>query len=207
MNSAIRWRIVSLQAVIVIVLASAAAFAFYEGNFVTGYVRDQLTAQQISFPTAAALAADTRSSEYGSEFKSYAGQQITNGDQARVYANNYIGVHLNGVAGGLTYSTLGTKISGLSAQLAAMSKTDPGYAALQTQITTLNGQRDTLFKGEMLRGTLLNSWGWWTLGVYATYAGIGLLVAALAVLGALVFELVIAGRKPEPVKVAQKIAA
>lgn len=207
MNSAIRWRIISLQAVIVIVLAGAAAFAFYEGNFVTGYVKDQLTAQQISFPTAAALAADTRSSEYGSEFKNYAGQQITNGDQARVYANDYIGVHLKGIAGGLTYSTLGTKISGLSAQLATMSKTDPGYATLQTQITTLNGQRDTLFKGEMLRGTLLNSWGWWTLGVYATYAGIGLLVASLGVLGALVFELFIAGRKPEPVKVAQKIAA
>jgi hypothetical protein len=61
----------------------------------------------------------------------------------------------------------------------------------------------------MLRATLLNSWGWWTLGLYTTYAGIGLLVAALGVMGALVFELFIAVRKPEPIKVTvgQKVTA
>jgi hypothetical protein len=54
---------------------------------------------------------------------------------------------------------------------------------------------------------LLNAYGWYTVGTYTIYAGIGLLIAALVALGALVFELFIAGRKPELLKVAQKIAA
>ena len=54
---------------------------------------------------------------------------------------------------------------------------------------------------------LLNAYGWWTVGVFTTYAGIALLIVALGVLGALVFELLIAGRKPETLKVAQKLAA
>jgi hypothetical protein len=59
----------------------------------------------------------------------------------------------------------------------------------------------------MLRGTLLNSWGWWTVGVYTTYAAAGLMIAAFALLGAVVFELLIAGRKPKAITVVQKIAA
>ena len=59
--------------------------------------------------------------------------------------------------------------------------------------------------GARLSGRL----GWWTLGVYTTYAGIGLMIAALGAIGALVFELFIAVRKPESikVKVAQKVVA
>ena len=72
---------------------------------------------------------------------------------------------------------------------------------------TSGGQKAALFQGEMLRGTLLNSWGWWTVGVYTAYAAVGLMIAALVALGALVYELFIAGRKPETLKVAQKIAA
>ncbi|HEY2599231.1 MAG TPA: hypothetical protein VGJ79_12215, partial [Candidatus Dormibacteraeota bacterium] len=86
-------------------------------------------------------------------------------------------------------------------------KADPNYATLQAQLATLNGQKATLFQGEMLRGTLLNSWGWWTVGVYTMYAAVGLLIAALVALGALVFELFIAGRRPRTLKVAQTIAA
>lgn len=209
MNSAIRWRIVSLQAAMVIVLAAAAGFAFYEGSFVTGYVRDELTAQQISFPAADQIKAGGAldPAEFPAEIRNQAGNQITTGEQARIYANDFIGKHLENVAGGLTYASIGTKISGLNAQLASMKPTDPGYADLQKQIATANGQRDTLFKGEMLRGTLLNSWGWWTLGTYATYAGIGLLIAALGVFGALIFELFVAARKTETYKVAPPVTA
>ena len=209
MNQAIRWRIITLQAVLVLVLAGAGGFAIYEGNFVRGMIHDQLAAQQISFPTTAALAKDTRASEYPAEFKDYVKDtavQVTDGETARVYANDYLGIHLKEVAGGLTYATIGTKISGLNAQLAAMSQNDPGYADLQKQIATANGQRDTLFKGETLRAMLLNGYGWYTVGTYTLYAGVGLLIAGLGVLAALVFELFFA-RKPETFKVAQKIAA
>ncbi len=210
MNKAIRWRIVSLQAMLVVVLAAASGFLFYEGSFVTGMVHDQLVAQQIFFPgTDQIKAGGADPAEFPAEIRNYAGQQVDNGNKARVYAADFIGKHLQGVAGGKTYSQVSSAAIALSSQIASTPKTAPSYATLQSQLATLNGQKATLFQGEMLRGTLLNAWGWWTLGVYTTYAGIGLLVAALGVLGALVFELVAAGRRPESikVKVGQRIAA
>src|ERR1700694_1663050 len=217
MNSAIRWRIISLQAFMVIVLAGAAAFAFAEGSFTTTQVREQLTAQQVYFPTADQIktggALDPAT--FPQEIRDQAGNQVVDGNQARIYANDFLAEHLKGVAGGSTYATIGTKISAAKAALAAASKTDASYATLQANVATLNGQRDTLFKGETLRTMLLNAYGWWTIGVYTTYAGFGLILAALAGLPALAFELFIAGRKPETVTVnvehkipvAQKIAA
>ena len=61
-------------------------------------------------------------------------------------------------------------------------------AQANPQDTKLAGQVQTLFRGETLRGLLLNAYGWWTIGTYALYAAIGLAVAALAVLVALAFE-------------------
>ena len=209
MNKAIRWRIVSLQAILVVILAASSGFLFYQGSFVTGMVHDQLVAQQISFPGADQIKAggSLDPAKFSAEIRNYAGQAVDNGDKARVYANDFIGVHLAGVAGGKTYSQVSAAASALSAQLATTATTDPNYATLQAQAATLAGQKATLFQGEMLRGTLLNSWGWWTLGVYTNYAAIGLMIAALVVLGALVFELQTAARKQEPLTVVQKIAA
>jgi hypothetical protein len=209
MNKAIRWRIITLQALLVLILTGASGFLFYEGSFVANMVKSELTAQQVFFPGTdqikAGGALDPK--EFPQEIRDQAGNQVTDGNQARIYANDFIGKHLQGVANGLTYSGVGGKVSQLNAQLATTSKDDPNYAALQTQITTLNAQRDTLFKGETLRSMLLNAYGWWTIGVYTTYAGFGLMLAALVALGALAFELFIAGRKPETLKVVQKIAA
>jgi hypothetical protein len=208
MNSAIRWRIISLQAFMVLVLAGASAFAFAEGTFTTTQVRDELTAQQVYFPTADQIktGGSLDPAVFAQEIRDQAGNQVTDGNQARIYANDFLAVHLNGVAGGLTYATVGTKVSQLNAQLATTSKDDPNYAVITKQITTLNGQRDTLFKGETLRSMLLNAYGWWTIGTYTTYAAIGLMIASLGMLGALMFELLFAVRRPEKIKVAQKTA-
>jgi hypothetical protein len=210
-NSAIRWRIISIQALLVVILAAAAGFLFYEGNFVTNMVQTQLTAQQVFFPGADQIKAGGAldPAEFPQEIRDQAGNQVTDGNQAKIYANDFLGKHLQGVAGGSTYASIGTKISAANAALAAASKTDPNYATLQANVATLNGQRTTLFTGEMLRATLLNSWGWWTMGLYSTYVGIGLMIAGLGALGALVFELFVAVRKPESVKVkvAQKVTA
>jgi predicted outer membrane lipoprotein len=193
----------------VVILAASSGFLFYEGSFTTTMIKDQLTAQSIYFPTADQIktggALDP--AEFPQEIRDQAGKQVVDGNQARIYANDFLGKHLQGVAGGSTYATIGSKISAANAALAATPKTDPNYATLQGNVATLNGQRDTLFKGETLRSMLLNAYGWWTIGVYTTYAGIGLMLAAFGVLGALVFELFIARRKPETLKVAQKIAA
>ena len=55
--------------------------------------------------------------------------------------------------------------------------------------TKMAGQVATLFKGETLRGLLLNAYGWWTIGTYALYAAIGLAAAAGAVFVAFALEL------------------
>jgi hypothetical protein len=210
-NKSIRWRIVSLQAMMVIILAAASGFLFYEGSFVTGMVKDQLTAQQVFFPTADQIKAGGAldPAEFPQEIRDQAGNQVIDGNQARIYAQDFLGKHLQTVAGGSTYASIGTKITAANAALAAASKTDANYATLQANVATLNGQKTTLFTGEMLRATLLNSWGWWMLGTYTTFAGIGLLIAALGVLGALVFEVFVTARKPESVKVkvGQKVTA
>jgi hypothetical protein len=208
-NKAIRWRIITLQSVLVVVLAAASGFAFFEGSFVTRMIHDELVSQQIYFPGSdqvkAGGALDPK--EFPTEITQYAGTQVDNGDKARVYANDFIGKHLQGVAKGQTYSQVSTQLMADNAKLAAMAKDDPGYAALQQQINTESAQRTTLFQGDTLRSSLLNAYGWYTFGTYTIYAGIGLLIAALAVIGALVFELFVAERRPENIKVAQKIAA
>ena len=209
MNKAIRWRIITLQAVMVVVLVGASGFALAMGSFTTSQIHDELAAQSIYFPTADQIktggALDP--AEFPQEIRDQAGNQVTDGNQARIYANDFLALHLQKVAGGLTYATIGPKISAANAALAAASKTDPNYATLQANVATLNAQRDTLFKGETLRSMLLNAYGWWTVGVYTTYAGYALVIMALVALGALVFELFVAGRKPQNIKVAQKIAA
>ena len=208
MNKSIRWRIVSLQAMLVIILASASGFLFYEGSFVTTMVHDELVAQKIFFPGTDQIKAGGAldPAKFSAEIRNYAGQQVDNGDKARVYGTDYIGVHLAGIAGGKTYSEVSSAASKLNAQIASTPITDPSYATLQAQQATLAGQKASLFQGEMLRGTLLNSWGWWMVGNYTVYAAVGLMIAALGVLGALVFELQVASRKVETFKVAQKIA-
>ena len=209
MNKAVRWRILSLQAMMVVILAASSGFLFYEGSFTTDMIKTQLTAQQITFPAADQIktggALDP--AEFPQEIRDQAGKQLVDGNQARIYANDFLGKHLQGVAGGSTYGNIGIKISAANAALAAANKTDPNYATLQANVATLNGQKATLFQGETLRSMLLNAYGWWTIGTYTTYAAIGLMIASLGMLGALVFELLFAVRRPEKMKVvAQKTA-
>src|SRR5438270_11251659 len=102
--------------------------------------------------------------------------------KAQAYANGFIGRHLQSVAGGQTY-----------AQASAKAQANPTDAKLQAQV-------NTLFKGETLRGLLLNTYGWWTVGTYALYAGVGMAVAAVAVLLALLFEVFLALRARETEK-------
>jgi len=189
MTRELRWRVVTLQVILVLVLGFCAAFLFWGSSFINGMVHDQLAAQKIFFPPSSEIktggALDP--AVFSQEIRNYAGQQVDNGDKARVYANDFIGVHLNEIAGGQTYS-----------QVSAQAQANPTNLALANQA-------NTLFKGETLRGLLLNAYGWSQLAFYAFWAAIGLSVAAFAVLCALVFELVTApraeraaGRQPTP---------
>jgi hypothetical protein len=170
MTTGLRWRVIVLQVGLIGILAFCAGFLFWGNSFIHNQIQTELTAQQIVFPAADSKAVTSLPSEDASAMAVYGGQQLTTGEQAQVYANHFIGVHLDEIAGGQTY-----------AQMSAKAMANPNDQKIAGQVATL-------FKGETLRGLLLNAYGWWTIGTYALYAAIGLAVAAFAVLVALGFE-------------------
>ncbi len=179
MNKAMRWRIMSLQAVLIVVLGAAAAFLVNEGTFVNNTVHDQLAAQQIFFPPASAvIAGGALDPAEFSDITQYAGLPVDSGVTAKAYADGFIGRHLNAIAGGKTY-----------AQVSSAAQQDPTNGKLA-------GQKAALFQGNTLRNMLLNAWGWSTLATYTTYGGAGLLLATVVVLFALAFE-ILAWRREE----------
>ena len=152
----------SVGALLVVVLLAAGALAMWGYSFANNSVRDQLVAQQIYFPPAGSDA--LKPPEIGKYLNQYAGQQLTTGAQAEAYADHFIAVHLSEVAGGQTY-----------AQVSAKALADPNNAQLQGQVATL-------FKGETLRGLLLNAYAFWKVGQIALYAGITAFAGAAVML-------------------------
>ncbi len=166
MTKSIRWRIIVLQAVMVLVLGFAAGGALYASNFINDQIHQQLAPQQIYFPASAKQGLPANLSQY-------AGQQVLNGDQAHAYAQKFIGLHLSEIGKGHPYSYW-------SAQ--ARSAANPTVAAQDEAIAT------TIFQGDTLQSMLNTAWTFWTIGQIAFYAFIGLLIAAVIVLGTLAFE-------------------
>lgn len=145
-------------------------------NFSQKYVTDQLAQQKITFKPAAALTEQER--QYACLVE-HAGQPLLTGKQAECYANHFIGLHVKNTAGGKTYAELGDVQTALRAQIAEAQKvSDPELPALQKQLADATAQRETVFKGETLRGVLLTSYGFSTLGEKADQA------ATVAYLGA-----------------------
>jgi hypothetical protein len=132
-------------------------------NFSKNYVKDQLSQQHIAFKTADTLTPEEKQSAC---LVAFAGQNLTTGKQAECYANDFIGLHVKATAGGQTYADLGVPQTALKAKVtAAQAANDPALADLQKQLATVTGQRETLFKGETLRGLLLTSYGFSVFGV------------------------------------------
>jgi hypothetical protein len=146
-------------------------------NFAKNYVTTQLSEQNISFKTVDTLTAEEKQSAC---LVQYAGQKLTTGKQAECYANDFIGLHVKSIAGGKTYADLGTPQSQLQAKVTqAQKNNDPNLADLQKQLATLTTQRETLFKGETLRGLLLTSYGFSVFGEKAEQAALVSYLAAL----------------------------
>ena len=132
-------------------------------NFSKNYVKDQLGQQHITFKPAATLTPEEAKSAC---LVKYAGQSLTTGKQAECYANDFIGLHVKAIAGGQTYADLGAPQSALTAKVAAArTANDPALPDLQKQLADVTAQRDSLFKGETLRGLLLTSFGFSVFGV------------------------------------------
>ena len=155
-------------------------------NFADDYVNDQLSAQHIVFPPEEALTEEEAQADCLIE---YAGEDLTSGKQAECYANEFIGLHLTHTADGQTYADLGTPQRELREQVAAAEESgDPELASLQEELETVNQQRDTLFRGETLRGLLLTSYGFSEFGVKG-----GQVATVAYIVAALLFLLSLAG--------------
>jgi hypothetical protein len=155
-------------------------------NFAKNYVTNQLSEQHITFKTADTLTAEEKKAAC---LVTYAGKDLTTGKQAECYANQFIALHLKSIGNGMTYAQLGDPQSKLRAQVAqAQQNNDPNLADLQKQLADIGNQRDTVFKGETLRGLLLTSYGFSEFGTKADQAA---LVAYLA--AALLALLAVAG--------------
>lgn len=156
--------------IVAIVLLAAAGGLFYAHNFVHTQVRKQLQGQRIMFPAAASKALDGLPVADRTAVAKYAGQQVLTGAQAKVFADNYIGAHLREIGNGKTY-----------AELSTASMTDPTNTALADKV-------QTVFRGETLRGLLLNAYAFDTMAIVARMAATIALAAsallfALAILG------------------------
>ena len=175
-------------------------------TFANDYVAQQLAEQKISFKTAATLTDEEKTKPC---LVQYAGQPLTTGKQAECYANNFIGLHLEGIAGGKTYAELGDVQTQLRAQIADAQKTNaPNLADLQKQLTDATANRETVFKGETLRGLLLTSYGFSEFGTKAaqfatvayTGAGVLLVLSLFGFLHGVVTPKTKAFAAPEPIK-------
>jgi hypothetical protein len=169
--------LVGLGAIAAVVLVAAGGLLTWGATFADDYVHDELSSQNIAFPPAAALEEDGRTDLLG-----YAGATVDTGREAEAYAS-FIDGHLEAIAGGQTYAELGTPERAATAALTeAKASGAPAaeIAALQVEADKLTGQRNTLFKGETLRGLLLSAFAWSTVGGIAGIAAYVAFAAAAA---------------------------
>ena len=148
-----------------VVLLVAGGLLTWGHSFISNEVHTQLAAQKIYFPPNNSPA--IKAPEYAAMHQ-YAGQLMTTGGQAEVYADHFIANHLKEIGGGQTY-----------AQLSGKSLAQPKNTALAAQV-------QTMFRGETLRGMLLNVYGFWQMGQI-------MMIAAWAAFGAAAVMLVLAG--------------
>jgi hypothetical protein len=144
-----------------VTLIAAGGLLTWAHTFIGNEVRTQLSAQQIYFPAANSPA--VAAPEFAA-MRQYGGQQLTTGAQAEVYADHFIANHLEAIGGGKTY-----------AQLSAEAIAQPANAKLAAQV-------NTVFKGETLRGLLLNAYAFGTMGTIAGIAAIAAFIAAAVML-------------------------
>jgi hypothetical protein len=142
--------------------------------FVNNNVHNQLAEQQVYFPAKAAFAHPKAGTEITPSMipsvSQYAGQQLLTGPQAKVYADDFIAVHLSELPYGGVYS-----------KVSAAALAHPNNAALQQLV-------QTSFRGTTLRGLLLEAYAFSTIGevmFWGAIASFGLaaLMSVLVALG------------------------
>ena len=152
----------------VVVLVVAGGLLMWGYSFANSNVHNQLAEQQIVFPAKAAFAHPVAGSEITPSMipsvSQYAGEPLTTGTQAEVYANDFIAVHIGEIGGGLTYAQLSSKAM-------ALPKGSAAYTAAEAKV-------QSVFQGTTLRGLLLEAYAFGTFATIALVAGISAFVLA-----------------------------
>lgn len=155
-------------AIMVVVLLVAGVLLLWGASFANNNVHNQLAEQQITFPSAAAFAHAQPGTEITPSMipsvSQYAGQQLTTGAQAQVYADDFIAVHLQEIGSGKTYAQL-------SAEAMALPKGSAAYTAAEAKV-------QTMFQGTTLRGLLLEAYAFSVIATIATVAAIAAFILA-----------------------------
>jgi hypothetical protein len=159
-------------ALLTVVFLVAGALLLWGSNFAADYVGDELESQQIFFPPEEALLEEGRD-----DLVQYAGEQVTTGQEAEAYAS-FIDGHLPEES----YAQQGPAVTEAREALAAAQEAGEDQAVideLQAEYDELNRTRETTFKGETLRGLLLSTYAWSTVGSIAGYAAYAAFAAAV----------------------------
>ncbi|HEX9066409.1 MAG TPA: hypothetical protein VF843_14975 [Streptosporangiaceae bacterium] len=170
------------------VLLVAGALMTWGHVFTSNEVHSQLAAQKIVFPAANSPEIKALPKADAAAMRVYAGQLMTTGAQAQVYADHFIKVHLGEIGKGQTYSQLSGKLMA-----------DPKNAALA-------GEVETIFKGTTLRGMLLNAYGFWQMGQIALIGAVVSFIGAGLLLVLSLFGVWHLRRAPETAEVLPKIS-
>jgi hypothetical protein len=176
--------LIGVGAVLTVALFVAGGLLLWGSNFASDYVYDELSSQNIVFPPAAALEEEGRT-----DLVKYADEQVTTGPEAEAYAS-FIDGHLQGIADGATYADLGTpeREANAAVEAAVASGADEAtIAELEGEAAAISGQRNSLFKGETLRGLLLSAFAWSTVGTIAGYAAYAAFAAGIVMLVLVLF--------------------
>jgi membrane-associated protease RseP (regulator of RpoE activity) len=148
-----------------VVLLAIGGLTMAGGLFIHNQVTDELTAQKIYFAPAGSEGLPANIQDYG-------GTQVVNGAQAKVFANDYIRVHVLGSISGAAKANPELNGATTYAEVSAASRANP-------KNQELSGLVQTVFRGEMLRASLLSSYAWWTFGTILFWIAIASLSLGL----------------------------
>ena len=169
-------------------LLVAAGLLNWGATFADSAVSEQLAAQRIVMP------GDNGDPDASADVKKFftenADKIMTSGKQAQMYADHYIQVHLNAMP---TYAEASTANRVAAARAAA----DPTNAELQADAEKKAAIVETVFKGQSLRGMLLNAYAFWQLGQIAAISALASLAGAVLMLLLSIAGLIHIRRTPE----------
>ena len=154
-------------------LLIAAGLLNWGANFASSAVSSQLEAQEITFPAVTGNADET--ADITKFFADNGDKVLSDAKQAQMYADHYLGFHLSKMP---TYAAASAANRAAGAAVAA----NPNDPALKVEAAAKAGMVETVFKGTMLRGTLLTAYAFGTLGSIAGISALVALVGSLVML-------------------------